>query len=256
MNLKISFFNKILRNTYFKKIRNLIGIRPSFDLVNYSSDKISVSDAFFWRTDNNFETIFKFTNILKYFYNAKSSNIKLLFYSNINKLLKEYNILSSDNFHELKIDKLFLDNIEGYGVFYIFHETNEQLKTIVRNSCYVGYSLNNNLPSMVHGNTIASQKKFNNKVINHGIGGYSYFKKFTYIVQNRFNLIDTEIMLVNPTNKKISIRVNEMHLNLKKGYSKIVQVGNNDLIKITSNCYLLRPIVFERINNFINVYHG
>ena len=39
--------DKILRNSYSKRIRNLFGIRPSFDLIDYTSEGISASDAFF-----------------------------------------------------------------------------------------------------------------------------------------------------------------------------------------------------------------
>ena len=248
--------DKILRNSYSKRIRNLFGIRPSFDLIDYTSEGISVSDAFFWRTDKNFETIFRFTNILKYFYNVSTSNIKIVFFSNNNVFIKEYNISSPDNLSEIKINKSFLNDIESYGVFYIFHETNEKVKSIIRNSCYTGYSWKKNLPSMVHGNTITAQKKFKNKNIKYGIGGYSLLKKLSYTVQNNIEIRKTEIMLVNPTDVKISISVNNKNFKLEKGCSKLVALDENELVKSTSKCYLLRPIIFERTDDFINVYHG
>ena len=248
--------DKILRNSYSKRIRNLIGIRPSFDLVNYKSEGISISDAFFWRTDENFETIFKFTNILKYFYNVSNSSIKIIFFSNKNEFIKEYNISCPNNLSQIIINKSFLNNIEGYGVFYIFHETNEKIKSIIRNSCYTGYSWKKNLPSMVHGNTITAQKKFKNKNIEYGIGGYSFLKKLSYTVQNNTKNIKTEIMLVNPTDIKISVNVNKKNFKLKKGCSMLVSLDENELVRITSRCYLLRPIISERTDDFINVYHG
>ena len=248
--------DKILRNTYSKLIRNLIGIRPSFDLINYTSEGISASDAFFWRTDENFETIFRFTNLLKYFYNVSNSNIKIVFFSHNNELIKEHNVSFSDNLSEIIINKSFLNNIEGYGVFYIFHETNEKIKSIIRNSCYTGYSWKKNLPSMVHGNTITAQKKFEEKDIQYGIGGYSLLKKLSYTVQNNIEIRKTEIMLVNPTNVKISINVNKENFKLKKGCSKLISLDESKVVRITSRCYLLRPIIFERTDDFINVYHG
>ena len=77
---------------------------------------------------------------MKYFYNVSTSNIKIVFFSNNNVFIKEYNISSPDNLSEIKINKSFLNDIESYGVFYIFHETNEKVKSIIRNSCYTGYS--------------------------------------------------------------------------------------------------------------------
>ena len=122
MRLKILLIDKLLRNSYAKKLRNFLGIRPSLDLIDYTSDSMSVSDAFFWRTDNNYETIFKFTNILRYFYNISNSNVKLVFFSNNNEFIKEHDILSPNNLSEILINKSFLNNIESYGVFYVFHE--------------------------------------------------------------------------------------------------------------------------------------
>ena len=49
----------------------------------------------------------------------------------------------------LVIDKKFMNDIEDYGTFYIFHNTNSKFNSILRNSCYTGYSLNKNLPSFV-----------------------------------------------------------------------------------------------------------
>ena len=39
--------NKIFRNTYSKQLRNLLSIKPSFDIIDYTSQGLSVSDAFF-----------------------------------------------------------------------------------------------------------------------------------------------------------------------------------------------------------------
>ena len=66
MTLKISLIDKLLRNSNTKKLRNFLGIRPSLDLIDYTSDSISASDAFFWRTDNNYETIFKTIGCIAY----------------------------------------------------------------------------------------------------------------------------------------------------------------------------------------------
>ena len=120
--------NKIFRNTYSKQLRNLLSIKPSFDIIDYTSQGLSVSDAFFWRTDNSYETIFKFTNILKYFFNETSSNIKILFFSKNNKFIKEKNISIKKNLSQININKSFLNNLESYGVFYIFMKQIIKLK--------------------------------------------------------------------------------------------------------------------------------
>ncbi len=247
---------KLARKSFSKKIRNLFGLYPSLDVIDYTSQNISISDAFFWRTDSEFETIFKFTNILKYFYKTKDSNIKLIFFDKNNKYLKEINISLANNLNEIVIDKSFLNNIADYGSFYVFHETNDEINTIIRNSCYTGYSWKKNNPSMVHGNTITAQKKFKSKLIDYGVGGYSYFKKRLYKIQNHIVSEKTEIMLINPTKKEITIDVNDEIFKLKKGVSKLVSIDANSSIKIQSKCYLMRPIIFEHNDDYLNVYHG
>ncbi len=256
MNLNSLLINKLLRNSYSKKIRNFLGIKPSSDIIDYTSNNMSVSDAFFWRTDNHFHTIFKLTNILKYFYKINDTNVKLIFFNKNNEFLKEFNLSLRKNSYEIIINKLFLNNIEDYGVFYVFHESKDKLNSIIRNSCYTGYSWKGNLPSMVHGNTITAKKKFNNSDIDYGLGGYSYFNKKIYKIQNYLISKKTEIMLINPTQKKISINVNGKNFTLKKGFSKLIDIEDDNLIKIKSNCYLLRPIIFENNNDYLNVYHG
>ena len=64
---------------YSKIIRNFLNIRPSFDLIDYTSKNISVSDAFFWRTDNEYKTIFKFTNIINFYYGLEEKDLKIIF---------------------------------------------------------------------------------------------------------------------------------------------------------------------------------
>ncbi len=257
MNLKKLLVNNLFRRSFSKKIRNLIGIRPSLDTIDYNNFNMSTSDAFFWRTDEKYQTIFRLTNILDYFYGKKEDNIKIIFFDKNNNFIKEFNISNYNLSSEILIDHKFLNDIKDYGVFYVFHEIGEKINTIIRNSCYTGYIWNKNIPSMVHGNTITAQKKFSSKEIEFGIGGLSFFKKSKYTIQNNYYKKKTEILIVNPTKYKIHFKVNSENFKLNKGCSKLISISDkNRLIEVKSNCYLLRPIVFEREDNFIDVYHG
>ena len=53
--------------------------------------------------------------------------------SNLVSKLKFENL---DFIHSLVIDKKFMNDIEDYGTFYIFHNTNSKFNSILRNSCY------------------------------------------------------------------------------------------------------------------------
>ena len=82
--------------------------------------------------------------------------------------------------HEI-IDSKFL-NVEDYGVFYVFHKSKDQLNSSIRQSCYTGYSLNNNTASFVHGNTPTALKKINSedKKLFFGLGGKHIFLNKTF----------------------------------------------------------------------------
>jgi len=255
MSLKKSLLTKVAKSKLSKKIRNILNIKPSFDLVDYNTKNISVSDAFFWRTDNEFETIFKFSNILKFYYGEKDKNIEIIFFDKNNKFLKN-ETLNANLVNEILIDKNYFDNLESYGVFYVFHKPEHYFDGIIRNSCYTGYSYKKSLPSFVHGNTIAAEFNYNLEKIEYNLGGFSLFKNNTYIVQNQFDNKRTEIMLINTTKITLNVLINESRYKLKSGNSIIVDIGKKKLIKIKSNCYLLRPIIFCYDNAFLDVHHG
>jgi hypothetical protein len=157
----------------------------------------------------------------------------------------------------LLIDKIFLNDIEDFGVFYIFHKTKKLHNSIIRNSCYVGYSKNNNLPSFVHGNVTSATSNFFESSVIFGIGSKSLFKNKKYIIQNYFADYDkTELMIHNTTSKKIIFSINNINYKLNSGFSIIVDIGKESTAHIISNSYLLRPIVINYKSNFIDVYHG
>ena len=57
-----------LSNTKFVLFcRNFFGIIPKYFFLDLNDKNLSVSDAFFWRTDSNFTTLFRFTNLLSFF---------------------------------------------------------------------------------------------------------------------------------------------------------------------------------------------
>ena len=59
-------------------IRNSLNIKPISMKINDIGHAVSASDAFHWRTDNGFKTKFKFSDILKLFYNIENSWVTFL----------------------------------------------------------------------------------------------------------------------------------------------------------------------------------
>ena len=71
---------KIIKNSRFvKNIRNFLGYKPTLEIINSNVKNLSTSDAFFWRTDNQFKTIFKYTDIFKLFLMTQLKKLKLFF---------------------------------------------------------------------------------------------------------------------------------------------------------------------------------
>lgn len=246
-----NFFKK----TNILKFRNLIGLKPTFFNINNLEKGVSYSDGFFWRLDDKIETKFRFTDLIKLFY-KEQSYVELHFFDDKHKLIKKIKINPDEFSNEFLITRNIVGN-NNFGVFYIFHKSIENLKSIIRNSCYVGYSYKKNLFSFVHGNTPAGKSFISSSKdsFKFGVMGNS-FKKNKYIIQNSYKNSKIEVILQNSSDTKQKISVNNKTFYLENGNSKILEFIYEDMIIITSNCYLIRPIVFEYKNNYLNVHHG
>ena len=252
-----SLIKKIAKTKLAVITRNFLGIRPVVFKINNLSQNCSISDAFIWRTDNSFKTIFKYSDLLKYFYKIDNGQVEFLFFDKNYKLVKELQIENINLSNKLIIDKNFI-NKESYGIFYIFHKNEKDLPISIINKCYTGFSYKNSLESFVHGNIIASSKKFNNhNIIEKDIVATSYFKINRYRIQNFFQDFDvTELFFNNPSSKKINFSINKNNYSLESGCSNIIDVSDLNILDIYSNCYFLRPIIFNFKSDFIDVHHA
>lgn len=259
MKLMKLLINKITNSDTAIFIRNLLNYKPVH--MNIDGLKhISVSDAFAWRTDNNFKTFFKYSDILNIFYKIKNSWVEFHFFDKNNNLLKiiKKNNLSLSN--EIEISPKFLDGLKDYGTFFIYHfsRTKIENENIISNRCYLGYSKNNNLPSFVHGNTLArfediSKKKKNSR----NIIKTSLFCNHFYKIQKYFSNFDkNELFFSNPTSKKIRFSINQDKFQLNKGCSLIIDIANKKTITIKSNCLFLRPTIFSYKDEYLDVHHS
>jgi hypothetical protein len=247
-------------NIIFKILRFITGYKTIQFNLEQNTNSVSVSDLFCFRTDNNFKTIFRYTDLLNLFYNIKESQISLKFYDNNYNLIKTIWINLSKISGELIITKDFLNGFEGYGVFCIFHKTEKKIENVIlSNRCYLGFSYKNNNYSFVHGNTLANHENItsNNTNLKLKIIRTSLFANQIYNIQNYFSNLDkSELFITNPTYKLIKIFVNKEKFQLNKGESIIINTTKYNQVKIKSNCNFLRPIIFNYSNNFLDVYHG
>ena len=250
---------KFRNSRFFITLKNSINLKPEFFHKFISDEPLTVSDAFLWRTDNNLKTKFEFLDILRVFYKIENSWVEIHIFSKDNKLLKIEKIenLNIKNFFD--IDKKYLDGLEDYGLFYIYHFTKEKLDSgsLVVNRCYLGYSLNDNQYTYIHGNTYA---KFTNTYpgnkIKTNIMATSLFENQEYALQQYFDNFDkTELGFSNPTSKRIKFTIEKKKYILESGCVKLVKV-KDPIINIKSNCLLLRPMIFTYRDKYLDVHHS
>ena len=153
-----SLIKKLANTNIGILLRNSLNFKPVSSKSSEKDYPISVSDAFPWRTDNGYKTKFKYSDILNLFYKIKNSLVEFHFYSKNNELIKIEKVSDLNLSNEIEISSKYLNNLEDYGTFYIYHfseNTNDLNNSdIIINRCYLGYSQNNNLYSFVHGNTL------------------------------------------------------------------------------------------------------
>tara|TARA_B100001093_G_C26808987_1_gene1006754 strand:- start:168 stop:929 length:762 start_codon:yes stop_codon:yes gene_type:complete len=251
-----SLLNIILLNRFIIKLRNLINLRPvPIDTISYSS-KYSLSDAFIWRTDSSYVTIFKFTNISKIYFSVESS-LEIIFFSNNGSVIKKHSLKMSKLSSQLIIDKDFMNGVCGYGYFLVFSNFSQMIKSTIRNSYYAGYSYKGSPFSLIHGNLPIAAKKFNNDKISMNILGFS-FKKLSYVIQfNYDNSFDySELFIINPSHRKIRFTVNNIDYRLGAASCMLLDITNFKKVIIRSNFYFFRPMTINYKNNYIDVFHN
>ena len=257
---KRSLLDKIKNNFISKYFRNRFNLSPIFIDTSKISKSSIISDTFLWRTDNGYETVFKFSDILRIFLQKTGTVAHFQFYDKDNKFVFEKKMSKLDFSNKLKINEDFLNGIRNFGYFTVFFQIENfqhYEKVVFSNRCYLGFSKNSQNPSMVHGNTYSISKTFDFKYEFNNFVGTSLFQKQEYLIQNSFDDFDfSELIFVNPTSKIVRFSLCGKKYLLEKYSSKIIEIKKEKLIKIKSNCYWLRPIIFNYKNNYMDVYHS
>ena len=248
---------KIFKSNIIINYRNLLNLRPVKINTNQVDKNFSISDSFPWRTDINYSTIFRYKDLLNFFYNESKKKVDINFFSKKGILIKKIENYNLNSENEIIINKEFMDGVEDYGTFSIYHKSDNK-KISIRNSCYTGFSFKQKSYVFVHGNVPTSAKEFEDhksRMIT-GIIGKSLFKNQTYKIQNSFDDSDfTELFIHNPCATSIRVQIDNDNFSLNKNSSKIYKLRKKE-ITIKSNCYLLRPIIFNYEKDTVDVFHG
>ena len=256
-----SLIKKIVNKGIIKSFRNFLKIKPvMFSYPNHNFP-CYVSDCFIWRTDQNYKTVFKYSDILYLFEEDINSYYEIHFYTKRNKFIKKVKLENINISNEILINDNFLKT-KDYGLFYFYQysDIKKNSKTLYSNRCYRGYSKDNNLNSFVHGNTMANYEPINlknNVKEKKNMINTSIFQNYKYSIQNSYlNYDKLELVFSNPTTKKIKFRIKEDQYILDARECKIIEIRDKRKIDIYSNCLFLRPTVFAYKNNYLDVHHS
>ncbi|MBT6170246.1 MAG: hypothetical protein HOH98_05805 [Flavobacteriaceae bacterium] len=253
-----SLIKRLITSIIFFLTRvNLIRNKNNVQWKSLNGSNVSISDSFLWRTDNDFSTVFKFTDILNVFYEIDNSLIEIEIYCKNSKLLKKIEFEAKSCQNEFEIDKESI-GYEGFGYFNIYHLTksDRNKKISILNRCYIGFKRKGSV-SMVHGNSIVKGKQLANKKIQTNFVNSSIFINKTYKIQNNFSEFDmVELLFVNPINRTIKLKYNGEHISINGHCVKKIKINTINFIEVKSNCNFLRPTVFTYKNRFFDVFHS
>jgi hypothetical protein len=258
----MNYFKSLVKSIYNSQcgiwLRNKVGFRPVKIILPNHLSNYSVSDAFFWRTDGGYVTYFRFYDIPKMYFDMEGTRVRFIFFGHNGRVLKEFELDEIQTFNELVINKEFLNGLQDYGTFSVFHVFDDKDRSDVKiiNRHYVGFSKNNGIPSFVHGNIYARYwNPKTNKIMSDMVLISS--KPTIYVVQKNFISYDyIELFFSNPTTKQIWATVTGQKIFLNSGESIILQVEPVNVVRIISNCCFLRPLIFTESNGYFDCLHA
>ena len=266
-----NLYQSFKSNNLVNSVRNKFLIKPNIYLKPCSKD-LSVSDFFFWKCDNDFETKFLITNLASQILPdiKQVDKIKIMIFENNGRLLNTKNLLLQpfETYEFSFYDKMYQDK---YGSFFVFHKF-EKLDDLIENGChiaergYTGYKRKNGVWNFVHGNHYSASLLSNGDI--QSLISTSLFKS-SYKMQLSFkNCNKSQLIINNPDKKKLKyefIYYDENNNYLKKDRvalnsreTKLYDLNHTDLkfIEIKSNFIFCRPLVLKYYDSYFDIFHA
>jgi len=238
----------------------------------------SISDLFPWVINDDWETFFDLTPIIKLFPACKPLHVEkiliIVFDNNGVQISSRRYELASIQRTTLKISEFFETKISGYGTFAVFHlERPEFIKEIgsyIAERGYVSFSYRaNKIRSYAHGNMDSVAQLYNGGI--EYLGNASISKR-AYHLQYLFGKSSgAQIILVNTYKKRLKYRVKVLNSNTRNEISAetiSIPAGGiamysvpDDLtvsvyLVIESRAIMARPVVVDYQTQGINIFHG
>lgn len=260
----------IFRNRFALYLRNFFNIKP-VDTYYPTYSKASVSDFFYWESNNDFDTKFMLTNVASHVIPnfPQNDKVRIIIFDNLGLIIKSINYdLSPYETKEIIFSQL---KIKGFGSFFVFHDF-DNLNNLLDQGCYiaergyVGYKRGNNVWNFMHGNYNACYLTKDLQI--KSIISKSLFKQ-TYAPQVIFNdSLSFKVILNNPTKNNIDIKIqcyNNLNQIIDTKIKKIDSFNTEiflfknqliDFIKINSKILFCRPIIYKEYQTYFDIFHG
>lgn len=266
-----NFFNYLKSNNLSYIIRNNLLIKPSIYLKPKKKN-LTVSDFFFWRCNEDFETKFFITNLASQILPdiKQVDKIKILVFENNGGLLetKDFILQPFETIEFVFNDSKFR---EKYGSFFVFHQF-DKLDDLIKNGChiaergYTGYKRKNGVWNFVHGNHYSASLLSNGDI--QSLISTSLFKS-SYKMQLSFKDCNkSQLIINNPDTKKLKyefIYYDEHNNYLKRDRvvlnsreTKLYDLYHINLkfIEIKSNFIFCRPLVLKYYDSYFDIFHA
>ena len=238
----------------------------------------SISDLFPWIINDEWETFFDLTPVIKLFPACKSMHVEkiliIVFDNNGVQITSRNYELASIQRTTLKISEFFETRISGYGTFAVFHlERPEFIKEIgsyLAERGYVSFSYRaNKIRSYAHGNMDAVSQLQNGGI--QYLGNASIWRR-AYHLQYLFSKSSrNQIILVNTYKKQLKYRMKLLNsstrgeitvetISIPAGgiamYSIPEDIPASVYLVIESRAIMARPVVVDYQTQGINIFHG
>ena len=261
----------LLKNNLSLFIRNNLNIKPS-GYRYFKNDLISVSDFFYWNTQNKNNTKINITNLASQVLPNidQDCEVQFIFYDFNGKIIYDFkkNLTYFESYSFL-VSELCPNNFGSMLIFHKFNNFDELADhgSYVSEKGYVGYNYDNGPWNFVHGNNSSLSLSSSGCVI--PLLSKSLFKNNSYVPQVKFNDCDSASLIFNNAldcNLNTSIELFDKNWMLidkidkvtKPKNTEIIKLGNKSkcFVKIRSNILLFRPLIFKNYDTYFDIFHG
>lgn len=272
MRIPLNFKNLSM---FFPRVRRKIFI-PSGLTRTPKFPQSVISDLFFIRADNLWQTNFELLNINALLLGGFEARVwgsaQMYFFGSDGEIIQKLVIpIDSTPRSTINLNKLIQNFPKKPATFALFHSESETAElrgsSLIAERGYVGYEYKNlGAKSYVHGNLDAVALSTN------GVEALGFSGVFirNYTVQHLLSGdAKYEFAFTNPTRKsqKISMELSFKSNKWKKstmlvlkpfgaGIIKVTEPGQTCVVRFKSKLYLGRPVVFRTTNLSMDVFHG